>query len=107
MLLLLLLILLLSSFTHQFTWLSYTVHFHRITHNILYIRKKKEEGEGDINKPRKWHQKKDKDGSNNEPKYRDRAKERREDANPDYDGTDPAIAGFHSVPPPSGPGYDG
>lgn len=32
------------------------------------------------------------------PKYRDRAKERREDQNPDYEPTE--LGSFHSVAPP-------
>lgn len=34
------------------------------------------------------------------PKYRDRAKERREDVNPDYDHTATELGSLHAVAPP-------
>ncbi|KQJ89586.1 suppressor of mec-8 and unc-52 protein homolog 2 [Brachypodium distachyon] len=38
------------------------------------------------------------------PRYRDRAKERREDQNPDYEPTE--LGSFHAVAPPGAPGAD-
>jgi hypothetical protein len=37
---------------------------------------------------------------------RDRAKERREDANPDYIGAEQSLASLHSVAPPGQASYD-
>lgn len=36
----------------------------------------------------------------NLPRYRDRAKERREDVNPDYDATAAELGSLHAVAPP-------
>ena len=37
---------------------------------------------------------------NNLPRYRDRAKERREDVNPDYDSTSAELGSLHALGPP-------
>ena len=51
-------------------------------------------------KARKWQKGKEKEVPA-VPKYRDRARERRDGDNPDYEETEAQLAGFHSVPPPS------
>jgi IK cytokine len=71
---------------------------------ILPVKQKKVKTEDDEarSRARKW-QKKQKEGDKPaEPKYRDRARERRDGANPDYDENEAnLLAGFHSVPPPT------
>lgn len=62
-----------------------------------------DEGEGDKRNQRKFRIK-PKDEEKSEvpelPKYRDRAKERREDQNPDYDHTATELGSLHAVAPP-------
>lgn len=76
---------------------------------LIYRVKTQEQNADDAarQKAKKWRQQKEKGEVEPKlPKYRDRARERRDGANPDYEESEAQMAsGFHAVPPPDAEGY--